>query len=127
MTSRMTIRWCLNARKSLIDSLSHHRSRVERDKTRDKIETILERLESGEPLPSSWTNVEEVIPSHGSKRFYAVVAGDQRLYYWGSTKFTGVIYVSHAVFKNYQKLKRSDVDRVDANYREIEMNEGWET
>jgi len=67
--------------------------------------------------PDHW-NTEGDLPN--GKHFYAIKADKIRAYGWFSLRDKGVFYISHFAFKKGQKLARADVNRVVANWRQIE-------
>lgn len=67
--------------------------------------------------PDHW-NTEGTLPN--GKHFYAVKTDKIRAYGWFSTRHKGVFYISHFAFKKGQKLASADINRVIANWRQIE-------
>lgn len=58
----------------------------------------------------------------GSGHFHALKRIPIRGYCWRSERHENTWFVSHYVFKNYQKLKAKDTDRLGKNWTRIEVD-----
>ena len=85
----------------------------------------IERLANGHRMSKESFPVEgdlPALPNGGSKKFNALKRIPLRAYCWRSGGRPGVYYISHYVYKNYNKLKTSDAVRVGENWKRIEVN-----
>lgn len=84
-----------------------------------KIEHQINRLLSGQRMS------EENFPREGKlpdgSYFHALKKIPIRGYCWLSSSRRGTYFMSHYVYKDYQKLKEKDTDKVCFNWTRIEM------
>ncbi len=85
-----------------------------------KIEHQINRLLSGQRMS------EENFPREGKlpdgSYFHALKKIPIRGYCWLSPNRKGTYYMSHYVYKNYQKLKAKDTEKVCFNWNKIEVD-----
>ena len=61
-------------------------------------------------------------PQAGKKRFYALKRIPIRGYCWLSSNYPNTYFLSHYVYKDYQKLADKDINKVCENWVRIEEN-----
>jgi hypothetical protein len=115
---RLTIRYCHGAAESLVEVLESLPAKKHPACLAQLVARRNQLAEVGQlRSPDHW-NTEGNLPQ-GSK-FYAIKAGKIRAYGWFSDKHKGVFYISHFIYKDTQKLDKSDLNRVCNNWRKVE-------
>ncbi|WP_062267059.1 hypothetical protein [Endozoicomonas arenosclerae] len=117
--SRYKILHCKGAKESFDEALKKHKSMRTRYKAR--MRSLIERLGKGEPLSSSSFPREGSLPD--GSRFRALKKIPIRAYLWLSKKHPDTYYISHYIYKDFQKLKDSDTRRVCDNWEIIEQGD----
>ena len=118
-----TIVFCKGAKESLQLVLGKHAPQpLKRKKLRAQMLSLLERLADGHRM------TKENFPSEGAlpdgSNFNAIKKIPLRAYLWRSKRYTNTYFVSHFIYKDFQKLKSKDTTKICNNWREIE--EGYE-
>lgn len=118
-----TVVHCEGALESFWLTLSKVDTRKRRALTRGMILQI-ERLASGQRMSREHFTPEGTLP--GTKggttpqKFYALKRIPIRGYCWKSHKYEKTWFISHYIFKDYQKLKEKDVKKVHEKWYKIE-------
>lgn len=86
----------------------------------------IERLAAGHRMSKENFPQEGDLPKrkgqHKAKKFNALKRKPIRGYCWLSEQHKNTYFISHYVFKNYDKLKDSDTNRTGANWTRIEVD-----
>jgi len=83
----------------------------------------IERLASGKRTPDLSVRKEGLLPSHDGKpgkNFWAIKKIPIRGYYWESERVFMTYYISHYIYKDFDQLHDSDVEKVCNNWDRIE-------
>ena len=114
---------CDGAAKSRKDALKKV-SPAGKKKTLDiGIYLQIKRFANGDTLHSDHFCSEGNLPSHGgnTKKFYEFKRKPLRAYCWFSDKHEKkTVYISHFVYKDWQKLDARDTEKVINNWRKVE-------
>lgn len=120
---KFTVVHCLGAIESFEKALGHVKAK-EAKTFRRSIPQQIKRLADGHRLSKENFPQEGDLPKKAgrtnAKKFSALKRKPLRGYCWMSEVNQNVYYISHYVFKNYDKLKESDTAIVGANWRRIE-------
>lgn len=115
--------------KDALDSLNNAIKSVTKAKAillQHNMSLQIERLANGRRLSENSFCKEGNLPKKQgqskAKKFYAMKRIPLRAYCWLSNTHQKTYYISHYVFKNYQKLNKSDTAKVASNWRRIEEN-----
>lgn len=106
---------CEGANESFTAELCKHVPRNKHECYKARMVAIIRRLGDGHPMSNENFPKEGVLPDES--HFRALKKIPLRAYVWLSKKTPETYYVSHYVYKNYDKLKDSDVKRVCDNWR----------
>ena len=116
---RFTVVHCEGAIESFEEALQrvtpHNK---QRSITRAMIQ-LIERLANGERLSKDSFPSEGNLPKSSGK-FYAFKKLPIRAYCWQSKKHGGTYFISHYKYKDKSKLLQKDIEKVHANWRNIE-------
>lgn len=113
--SKYKVTHCEGAIQSLNDALLS----VPNNKTQKaRMWRLIQRLGDGIRMPQDSFPTEGVLPD--KSRFKAIKKIPLRAYLWLSKKHKNTYFISHYIYKNQNKLKASDTDRVKKNWRKIE-------
>lgn len=116
---------CLGAIESFEEALGHVTAK-EAKTFRRSIPQQIKRLVDGHRMSKENFPQEGDLPRRAgrgkSKKFSALKRIPIRGYCWRSEVKPNVYYISHYVYKNYDKLKESDTVIVGENWRRIEEN-----
>lgn len=115
--SKYEIRFCDGALESFKESLTHVTQAVG-VKLAARIYSLLNILSDGEFVANKTHVKEGMLPD--KTYFYAIKKIPIRCYYWRSKSNTDVIFVSHFICKDQEKLNKKDTKRVTANWRNYE-------
>jgi len=112
-----TVAFCHGAQESLNEALRHvnpgqHKTMLNR------LSVAYARMASGGKLSADKFPSEGELPN-GSK-FYCIKRIPIRAYYWRSTLYPKTLFISHFIYKDFQKLRDADTNKVNANWRRIE-------
>jgi len=112
--------YCEGAKESFEDELKKY-PKDKQDKYRARMKRIRERLADGYRLSEGTFPKEGKLPD--GSYFRALKKIPIRAYVWLSKKSQNTFYISHYVYKNYDKLKKADIKKVCDNWRQIEESE----
>ena len=104
-----------------IDSLNKAMERVpahEKRTRKAQMLRLIERLGDGMNMPRDSFPDEGVLPD--GSNFKAFKKLPLRAYLWLSKRYQNTYFISHYIYKDYQKLKKSDIEKVKANWRKKE-------
>ena len=122
---KFTVIHCGGALDSYKAALSSLDSRKQKSLTRGMILQI-ERLAAGHRMSKENFPQEGDLPKrkgqHKAKKFNALKRLPIRGYCWLSDKHKNTSFISHYVYKDYNKLKESDTNKVGVNWKRIEEN-----
>lgn len=114
---------CQGALKSLHESLKSVAPSKKQKSMYMALQLQIERLASGRRTPDLSIRKEGDLPSfHGkpSKNFWAIKKIPIRGYFWESDKHDMTYFISHYIFKDFDKLDSKDTARVRNNWERIE-------
>ncbi|USE34104.1 hypothetical protein [Endozoicomonas sp. SCSIO W0465] len=118
-----TIVFCKGAKESLDEVLAKHAPQpMKSKKLKAQMWSLLARLADGHRMTKENFPTEGDLPD-GSK-FHAIKKIPLRAYLWRSKKYSGKYFISHFIYKDFQKLKPKDTTKVCNNWREIEEGDG---
>lgn len=89
------------------------------------LDMLVKKLANGSPLSKDTFPPEGLLPcSPGkkAKKFYAFKKIPIRAYGWYSERMPSVYFISHYVYKNWDKLSASDTAIVHGNWTRIEVH-----
>lgn len=112
---RFTIKFCDGAKKSLDECIQRVAPTQRRKTIIASTKALLTRISNGQRLAKDSIAQEGKLPD--GKTFKALRKLPLRCYYWHSSKFKNVIFVSHFVYKDYKKLAQKDTEKVCENWR----------
>lgn len=110
---------CEGAKKSFSDAIAAYPDK--RDLYTAQMTAIIKRLADGHRMSHENFPQEGELPD--KSHFHALKKIPIRAYIWLSKKTPSTYYVSHYVFKNYQKLKKSEIKKVCNNWRKKEKSD----
>jgi hypothetical protein len=111
---RFTIKFCDGAQRSLEEAIQRV-APVQRRKTIiASILALLVRISNGQKLGGDSIVQEGKLPD--GKTFKALRKFPLRCYFWHSSMYRNVIFVSHFVYKDYKKLAKKDIESVSENW-----------
>jgi hypothetical protein len=111
---RFTIKFCDGAQSSLEQALQRVAPTQKRKKTIASILALLVRISNGQKIAADSIAQEGKLPN--GKLFKALKKLPLRCYFWYSSTYKGVIFVSHFVYKDYKKLAKTDIERISKNW-----------
>ncbi|WP_010325437.1 hypothetical protein [Marinobacterium stanieri] len=111
------IKFCDGALESFQQALGSIKQK-RRDSLTARIKTLIERLADGICLGSESDVAEGQLPD--GSRFRALKKIPIRCYYWKSSTYDDVIFVSHFIYKDQQKLDKRTTEKVSNNWRRYE-------
>jgi hypothetical protein len=114
------IKFCKNALKTFQKALGSVEHRKQK-KLVAQTEAQLKRLANGTLLNTDSDVAEGRLPDGAN--FRALKRIPIRCYYWKSTSMDGVIYVSHFIYKDQNKLDKRDTEKVCNNWRVYEQGD----
>lgn len=118
--TKFIVTHCDDAIDSFYDALSSVESK--KAKVMEMQITLqLKRLASGLAMSRDSFASEGELPN--GKKFYALKRIPIRGYLWQSSKLRLTYYVSHYKYKDHQKLRQKDINKVHANWRKVETCE----
>jgi len=111
---------CVGAKESFDEAAKRLTAAKAKSFARGIVQQIM-RLADGHKMTKENFPAEEKLPKQaGNKRFHALKRKPIRGYCWLSTKYPNTYFISHYVFKDYQKLADRETDRVRENWIRIE-------
>ena len=115
---------CVQAWESFNESLqSMPASR--RNSVKYQMDILVGRLANGHRLSKDSFPPEGLLPSLNgkpAKNFYAFKKIPIRAYGWYSETKEKTFFISHYIYKNNDKLSKSDTNKVQGNWTRIEVN-----
>lgn len=111
--SCFTIVFCDGALVSFREALKSTKSKQAARLTVD-MKTLLDRLSNGVALSKNNDVSEGALPD--KSKFRCLKKIPIRCYYWKSTSHDKTIFVSHFIYKDQQKLQKSDTKKVCDNW-----------
>lgn len=123
--SRFTVIHCKGALESYEEALKSVEA-AKRSKFTMNMIIQIQRLADGHRMSKENFPQEGDLPkrkgqSH-AKKFNALKRIPIRGYCWLSERYANTYFISHYVFKDYDRLKDSDTRKVGDNWRRIEVN-----
>ena len=110
--TKFTVSHCDGADESFDEALRHVPQKKQRS-LKNWSALVVKRLGEGMRLADVVTEAD--LPDGAS--FYAARNLPIRMYFWYSKAHSRQVYISHYKFKNYQKLSKSDIDKVTENWK----------
>ena len=104
-----------------LNSFNHAVQRLRASKRKSMIRGMvlqIERLASGNRLSTETFLAEGFLPN--DKKFFALKRIPVRAYCWRSAVNHNTWFISHYIYKDHQKLKDKDIQRVHDNWRKLE-------
>ncbi|MDM3380750.1 hypothetical protein OGV43_13220 [Citrobacter sp. Cb003] len=114
---------CIGALKSLKEALKSVSPSKKQKSMLVSLQLQIERLASGKRSPDLSARKEGVLPplnGRPAKNFWAIKKIPIRAYYWESEKHEMTYFISHYIYKDFEKLDDSDSIRVRNNWERIE-------
>jgi hypothetical protein len=116
---------CLGALESFQEALGHVDARKHSTFRRGMVQQI-QRLADGHKMTKENFPREGELPKKGNGEsagyFHAFKRISVRGYCWRSKRLENTWFISRYVYKDYQKLKVRDTERLGKNWTRIEMN-----
>ena len=110
---------CKGAEKSFYNALKHINPN-RKNGYKAKMKAFRESLANGKRMSNENFPKEGTLPD--GTHFRALKKTPLRAYLWESTKHPKTFFISHYIFKDFQKLKRNDVTKIRDNWRRYEEN-----
>lgn len=121
--TRYRVVHCEGALKSFQKAIRHVKAGKARPLTRHVVLQI-ERLADGLEMSKANFPQEGVLPKangqHHTKHFFALKRVPIRGYCWLSERVPNTWFISHYVYKDYEKLDPADTEKVGRNWRRVE-------
>lgn len=114
---------CKGALESLSEALKSVTPTKKQKSMMISLRLQLERLASGKRTAELSVRKEGVLPSLNgkpSKHFWAIKKIPLRGYYWESEVYEMTYYISHYIYKDFDKLDETDTQKVRNNWERIE-------
>jgi hypothetical protein len=113
----LKVHWCEGAEESFRLALDRASSGNRKRKLilRKRVDSYIARICSQKRLAKSSFCKEGELPGGGD--FYAIKKIPIRLYCWFGKNQKGTLFISHAIYKDQNKLSPADVDRVAKSFR----------
>jgi len=116
--SHFTIEFCDGSQNSFNLAIARIAPVIKRKKYEAIMFTLLNNLSNAKRLAKG-TNVKEgVLPDKSN--FRALKKIPIRCYFWCSKKHKNRIFISHFIYKDFDKLDKKDTQKVVKNWREYE-------
>jgi hypothetical protein len=115
--SKYRIIHCEGALESFNDATAKH-PKDKRDLYKAQMIAIIKRLGDGDRMSNENFPQEGELPD--KSHFRALKKIPIRAYIWLSKKTPNTYYISHYIYKNYDKLKKSEIEKVCNNWKKIE-------
>ncbi|NLR20505.1 hypothetical protein EXT47_10540 [Pseudoalteromonas sp. CO342X] len=110
---------CEGALESLQKALTHVTPHKKQKSMLVGIVLMIERLAGGEQLSKDSFPPEGDLPK-GSGKFHAFKRIPIRAYCWRSKKHPNTYFISHYIYKDFDKLKDKDIQKVHRNWKSKE-------
>lgn len=114
---------CNGALKSLKEAIKSVSPSQKQNSMLVSLQLQIERLASGKRSPDLSARKEGQLPSlngRPAKNFWAIKKIPIRAYYWESEKHEMTYFISHYIYKDFDKLSESDTIKVRNNWDRIE-------
>ncbi|HED2523850.1 TPA: hypothetical protein R4Y92_002606 [Klebsiella aerogenes] len=114
---------CEGALKSLKEALKSVTPTNKQKSMLISLQLQIERLASGKRSSDLTIRKEGLLPSYQgkpAKHFWAIKKIPVRGYFWESESHFMTYFISHYIYKDFDKLDDSDVQRVRNNWERIE-------
>lgn len=117
---KLRIEFCNGCDTSLDQALAGFGQVKHRAQAKAKIRVLLEQLaDTGKLKTPKAFNTEAPLPDSAG-HFYAVKHHELHAYGWYSQAHPGTFFVSHFTYKNWNKLRDADTDRVHRHWHSKE-------
>lgn len=116
--TRYKVIHCEGAKESFLDELAKHVPSNLHPNYKARMRGLRRRLADGHRMSKENFPKEGKLPD--GTHFRALKKIPLRAYIWQSNKHAGTFFISHYVFKNYDKLKQSDIKKVCDNWTKYE-------
>lgn len=121
--TKLTIVHCEGAWKSFEDALLSMKA-AKHPSVKASMDKLVKRLADGGRLSRETFPPEGLLPclkGKKAKKFYAFKKIPIRAYGWYSERIPSVYFISHYVYKNWDKLSEADTAIVHGNWTRIEV------
>ena len=108
---------CRGAIESFDEAIAKH-PKNKRDLYTAQMMALIKRLGDGHRMSNENFPQEGELPD--KSHFRALKKIPIRAYIWLSKKTRNTYYISHYIYKNYDKLKKSEVEKVCNNWKQTE-------
>ena len=118
-----TVVHCSGAMKSLAIAIKSVSPTKKQRAMMISLQLQIERLSSGKRAPDLSVRKEGLLPSYDGKpgkSFWAIKKIPIRGYFWESERVYMTYFVSHYIYKDFDELHDSDVQKVCNNWDRIE-------
>jgi len=115
--SKFHIIHCEGAVESFNHAIAKH-PKNRRIQYKAQMTAIIKRLGDGGRMSNENFPQEGELPD--KSHFRALKKIPIRAYIWLSKNISNTYYISHYIYKDFDKLKKSDIDKVCNNWRKIE-------
>lgn len=116
---------CDGALKSLKETLKSVTPTNKQRRMLISLQLQIERLASGKRSSDLTIRKEGLLPSYEgkpAKHFWAIKKIPVRGYFWESERHYMTYYISHYIYKDFDRLDDSDVQRIRNNWVRIERD-----
>lgn len=118
-----TVVHCNGAMKSLAQAIKSVSPSKKHKPMMISLQLQIERLSSGRRTPDLSVRKEGLLPSYDGKpgkNFWAIKKIPIRGYFWESERMFMTYFISHYIYKDFDELHDSDVQKVCNNWDRIE-------
>lgn len=118
-----TVTHCVAAMKSLSEAIKSVSPAKKQKSMMISLQLQIERLSSGKRTPDLSVRKEGLLPSYDGKprkNFWAIKKIPIRGYYWESERIFMTYFISHYIYKDFDDLQDSDIQKVCNNWDRIE-------
>lgn len=122
---KCTVRHCVGAIDSFNEVVSKSFPTKKAASMKRALIGLIKRLAAGHRMSKQDFPIEGSLPKRPGKKtgdFYAFKKIPVRAYVWKSDRLPSFYYISHYVYKDYEKLADADTNRVGENWTRIEEN-----
>lgn len=119
--SKYKIVHCEGAEDSFYEELGKHVQRNKHPNFKARMRRMHERLADGHRMSNENFPKEGKLPD--GTHFRALKRIPLRAYIWQSKKHSGTFFISHYIYKNFDKLKDSDTKKVCDNWKIYEESD----
>ncbi|KAB8132771.1 hypothetical protein FNH10_16330 [Raoultella ornithinolytica] len=118
------VKHCGGALKSLAQAIKSVTPTNKRKSMLINLKLQIERLASGKRSADLSVKMEGLLPSYKgkpSKNFWAIKKMPLRAYYWDSERTPMTYFISHYIYKNFDKLDDADTQKICNNWTRVEV------